>query len=64
MSDTVDPAGHRARAERCRRLAAGVLDTTLEERLLDAAQTYEVLALQLEWSAVGNGNRPGLDTAE
>ena len=48
---TGSPASYRAQAERCRRLAARVLDKLIEERLLDAARMYEELAVQLEWQA-------------
>jgi hypothetical protein len=51
MTATVSPAGYRAQAERCRRLAARVLDKQIEERLLDAARMYEELAVRLEWQA-------------
>jgi len=42
------PASHRAQAERCRRLAASVMDRVIRERLLEAAQIYEQLAAKEE----------------
>lgn len=42
------PGSHRAQAERCRRLAASVMDRVIRERLLEAAQIYEDLAAKQE----------------
>jgi hypothetical protein len=42
------PGSHRAQAERCRRLAASVMDRVIRQRLLEAAQIYDELAAKEE----------------
>jgi hypothetical protein len=48
MAKPSSPVDHRAQAERCRRLAANVMDRVIRARLLEAAQIYEELAAKAE----------------